>query len=76
MRAALERQGPLTAAELAPVAGVSTALVGALLKHDLHIGRVRFRNGRYEIHDVNPKLEAAIALVRSAGYMVTRGDAA
>lgn len=49
MRQELQRNGPASSRRLADVAQLPTAgQVGALLKHDMRLGRVRFFNGMYE----------------------------
>jgi hypothetical protein len=48
MRRALQTRGQMTARELVEVARCSgTSVVGGLLKHDLHAGRVHFAEGYY-----------------------------
>lgn len=79
MRAALAT-GPKYAAHLASVAGVRSAMVMPILKHDLAVGRVvrgRDREGR-RTYTLNPRfdglqaegLAAAAALLRRHGFEV------
>lgn len=79
MRQAM-RQGPKYAAQLAAAAGVQSAMVMPILKHDLATGRVvrgRDREGR-RIYALDPAFDglqadgmaAAAALLRRHGYEV------
>lgn len=76
---ALLRQGPMHSSEIASVLGLARpALVGALLKHDLAIGRVqRLAGGAYALadeweEDEHQRLIEAKALLRRHGYQVSR----
>lgn len=70
----------LTAAQLAVMAGLeSSALVGGLLKHDLHLGRIKFDGVGYLWNaDYNERLGEsiadAIALLRRHGYRVEKNN--
>jgi predicted HD phosphohydrolase len=79
LRAALRDEGPLSAAALQARGGLaSTALVGALLKHDIGAGRVRFRDSCYELVPDEEQQAAggevlqAIALLERHGYTVRK----
>jgi hypothetical protein len=75
---ALLRNGPMNAAAICmEVEIASSGLVGAVLKHDLAIGRVKFFDGRYELaKDYDQKLQQSIrqarALLESNGYQVVQ----
>lgn len=85
MRRALG-DGPMSAHDLAKVAGVPSALVSALLKHDIVSGRVAKRPGRgggmlYELSsefeaDLQRKLHEARMLLERHGFAVSRTEAA
>ena len=76
MRETLRERGPCSASDLAEAAGLaSTGLVGALLKHDMKIGRVRFSGGLYSLsegfdEDGQAEIEWAVSLLRRKGYEV------
>lgn len=80
MRQAL-RDGAMTAAELAKVAGVGSATVSALLKYDIGTGRVRVsgspRQRLYELStdfddDLQREIFEAKSLLSRHGYIVRK----
>ena len=65
--------GPHTSAEIAAVIGCEPTRVGALLKNDLHAGRVHYRDGGYVLVPQLPRqIAEARALLERHGYRVTR----
>lgn len=78
LRLALHTHGRCSARTLAEKVGLeSGALVGALLKHDIKIGKVKYFEGAYELEpdfDMSDRAEiaTAIALLQRHGYKVTK----
>lgn len=78
LRHLLQTHGRLTARQLATMADLeASALVGALLKNDVGLGRVKFDGVAYCWHDqFDEKLRASIAeaitLLRRHGYKVEK----
>lgn len=76
LRLALHTHGRCSARTLADKVGLeNSALVGALLKHDIELGRVKYFDGAYELDpdfDMSDRAEiaAAIALLQRHGYKV------
>lgn len=76
IRDLLRDHGPLPAANIAVQTDLQhTSLVGALLKNDLHQGRVTLRAGRYHWnHSFDEaqaqRIKAAAQLLRRHGYTV------
>lgn len=72
----LLRSGPMSAAAICMDVDIrSTSLVGAVLKHDLAMGRMRCVNGMYELcsefeQDLQQRIRQAKALLVSQGYTV------
>ncbi len=81
IRDLLREQGPLTSQVIAVELGLDRpALVGALLKHDLAIGRIVRRGDCYALSDsweesYHQEVADAIKLLRRQGYLVQRADA-
>ena len=75
VRAYLEKNGPATAAVLADVAGITSAMVSAVLKHDRQIGRVSvFQQDGQQMYRFDGGDPAILRMVRSLeamGYTVT-----
>lgn len=71
------RDGPKTGAQLATIADLeSTGLVGALLKHARSRGQVNFWGGHWSLNpdfdaDLRAELDAAVAMLRRAGYKIS-----
>jgi hypothetical protein len=80
LRDLIREHGQLNAAQLAVMAGLeSSALVGGLLKHDLHLGRVKFDGVGYLWNDdynerLGEAIADAIALLRRHGYVVQKNN--
>jgi len=78
IRNLLRDQGPLSATVVARELDLaSSALVGALLKADMHAGRAFHRDGRYHWnhgHDevLAREISAAVKLLTKNGYRVER----
>lgn len=78
LRNALRDNGPLSAGALRELLGLaSVSLVGALLKHDLHTGRVKFSGGAYRIdlefdERAHGDIRDAIAYLKRNGYEVRK----
>ncbi len=76
LREALRSNARLTALQLATLADLdNSGLVGALLKHDIALGRVKFEDGGYywnhEFDErVRQAIEDAIVVLRRHGYTV------
>lgn len=74
----LLRAGPMSAAAICMDVDIrSTSLVGAVLKHDIAMGRVRFVNGMYELvsefeQDLQRRVREAKALLLAQGYRVEK----
>ncbi len=75
---ALLRVGPMSASDICMELDLrSTGLVGALLKHDIAVGRVRSVDGLYELcsefeQDLIKRIREARALLLSHGYKVEK----
>lgn len=74
----LLRSGPMSAAAICMDVDIrSTSLVGAVLKHDLAMGRIRYVNGMYELasefeRELRRRIREAKALLLSQGYRVVK----
>ena len=74
VRAYLEDNGPATAAVLADAAGITSAMVSAVLKHDREIGRVSVfqQDGQqmYRFDGGDPAILRMIRSLEAVGYTV------
>ncbi|WP_306552902.1 hypothetical protein [Acidovorax sp.] len=78
LRSLLSELGPLAESELAQAAGLeSPGLVRALLKLDLHLGKVQLVEGRYQIlpepdQAEQSRIEEATRFLEARGFVVSR----
>ena len=71
--------GPMTAGELETVTGIPSRIVGALLKFDMAVGRVKCERGSYALvtaflEDEQTRIVDAKRLLRAKGYRVLRAE--